>query len=53
MRIGILEQDFSEAAKKFKKLGNIFLFNNNKLSKFIEDKDILFIRLTHLIDKNF
>ena len=55
MRIGILEpKDFSEAAKKsLKKLGNIFLFNNNKLSKFIEDKDILFIRLTHLIDKKF
>ena len=55
MQIGILEpQDFSEATRaSLKELGNVSLFEDNKLSEFIADKDILFIRLSHLIDKKF
>ena len=55
MQIGILEpQDFSEVVKaSLKKLGNVSLFAGDKLSEFIADKDILFIRLVYLIDKEF
>lgn len=55
MQIGILEpKNFSKIAKtSLRELGNVSLFDGNNLSKFIIDKDVLFIRLAHFINQKF
>lgn len=55
MKIGILEPEaFSDTAlEELKVKGTIELFQNNDLKNFLEDKNILFIRLGFKIDKDF
>ena len=55
MRIGILEpKDFSKKAlDKLSSIGNVELFKNKDLNSFLEDKEIVFIRLEYFIDKVF
>ena len=55
MQIGVLEpQGFSrKAISELKRIGRVVLFSSGSLNEFIADKNILFIRLSFLIDKNF
>lgn len=55
MQIGILEtKDFSKKAlDKLSSIGNVELFKNKDLNSFLEDKEIVFIRLEYFIDKVF
>ncbi|RXJ68995.1 hypothetical protein CRV08_06070 [Halarcobacter ebronensis] len=52
MQIGIVEgKDFSQKAiDSLKKIGTVTIFDKNDINIFIEDKDILFIRLNYNID---
>lgn len=53
MQIGILEpNEFSSVAiKELQKLGNVNLFDGFNLETFLEDKEVLFIRLKYFFDK--
>lgn len=53
MQIGILESnEFSSVAiKELQKLGNVNLFDGSNLEAFLEDKEVLFIRLKYFFDK--
>jgi D-3-phosphoglycerate dehydrogenase len=55
MRIGILEpKDFSKKAlNSLSKIGRVSLFDDKFLDDFLYDKEIVFIRLGYIIDKNF
>jgi len=55
LQIGILEaKDFSlNVVKTLKEIGNVELYYNQALNIFLEDKEIIFIRLKYFIDKNF
>lgn len=55
MQIGILEpKDFSQMAlKNLSNMGVVEKYNNENLDKFLFNKEVLFIRLAHLIDKDF
>jgi D-3-phosphoglycerate dehydrogenase len=55
VQIGILEtKDFSKKAlDKLSSIGNVELFKNKDLNSFLEDKEIVFIRLEYFIDKVF
>jgi D-3-phosphoglycerate dehydrogenase len=55
MQIGILEpKDFSQKAiEMLNCIGAVSLFDGKDLDRFILDKEILFIRLAHLIGKDF
>lgn len=55
MRIGILEyMDFSSAAiKNLSRLGSVEFLKNENIEFFLENKDVIFIRLGFLIDKKF
>lgn len=53
MQIGVLEpKNFSDdALNSLRKIGYVEFFSGKKLSQFLEDKNILFIRLDYLVDK--
>ena len=55
MQIGILEGDAfsSKALERISSLGQVEVFYGTSLTKFLVDKEILFIRLAHYIDDNF
>ena len=55
MQIGILEpSDFSETAiEKLDNVGQVSKFSGDDLSKFLMEKDVLFIRLGYVISKDF
>ena len=55
MQIGILEpKDFSrKVLDELKSYGKVELFWGENREKFLEDKDVLFIRLKYKIDKSF
>lgn len=55
MQIGILEnQDFSqEAILTLEKIGKVHFFDNFSIDKFIEQKDVLFIRLAYFVGRAF
>jgi len=55
MQIGILEpEDFSPIAlHKLSQIGTVELFDHNELSFFLQDKEILFIRLEYFLGKSF
>ena len=55
MKIGILEPlNFSkEALYMLSKIGKVDIFTGNNLDKFIEEKEILFIRLNFNLNKEF
>ena len=55
MQIAILEpKDFSQMAlKNLSNMGVVEQYNNENLDKFLFNKEVLFIRLAHLIDKDF
>lgn len=54
MKIGILEsKDFSvEVIEKLSYIGEVSTFNEKDINSFLEDKEILFIRLKHFIGKD-
>lgn len=53
MQIGILEKkDFPpKALNELRKIGEVEFFNGDNLKKFIEDKEIIFVRLKYFIGK--
>jgi len=55
VQIGILEStNFSEhALKKLRHAGRVELYKKQKLSSFLKDKEVLFVRLGHKINKKF
>ena len=55
MQIGIIEPNgFSnKAVKKISNIGSIEFFDNKNLRLFLNDKEIIFIRLKYYIGKNF
>ncbi len=55
MQIGILEpKQFSEVAyKELNKLGEVNIFYGEGLEEFLKHLDVLFVRLSYNIDKNF
>jgi D-3-phosphoglycerate dehydrogenase len=55
MNIGILEpKDFSQMAlKSLSRLGVVERYNNENLDKFLFNKEVLFIRLSYFLDKDF
>jgi D-3-phosphoglycerate dehydrogenase len=52
--IGILEPVFfsDRAIKTLNRIGNVSLFENGEISSFLNDKEIIFIRLNYYIDIN-
>ena len=55
MQIAILEpKDFSKKALKYlSNVGTVEQYNNENLDEFLFNKEVLFIRLAYLIDKDF
>lgn len=55
MKIGILEpSDFSESAiSMLNSLGKVHLYKGEDISKFLKDKEVLFVRLAHDINASF
>ncbi len=55
MQIGILEtKDFSaKALNKLSKIGNVNLFDNIDLDNFLNNQEVLFVRLEYHINKSF
>jgi D-3-phosphoglycerate dehydrogenase len=55
VQIGVLEpKDFSkDALVKLSKIGSVELYTNGNLGSFLENKDVIFIRLGYLINKVF
>jgi len=55
MHIGILEsEDFSrKALNDLATIGDVELFNNVDLERFLSNKEVLFIRLKYCLDKDF
>ncbi len=55
MQIGILEpKDFSsKALQKLKTIGDVEIYNNKNLNKFLKNKQTIFIRLEYFIDIKF
>ena len=54
MRVGILEPyRFSpEAVAELRKIGSVKLFNGGEASRFLRDKDVIFIRLKYYLGKD-
>ena len=55
MQVGILEaKDFSkDAISKLSEIANVELYKSDNINIFLENKEVLFIRLDYFIDKNF
>ena len=55
MQIAILEpKDFSQKAlNELSSMGFVEKYNNENLDEFLFNKEVLFIRLAYLIDKDF